>query len=145
MSPSVESKIDLQLIAQSNKREYPMLKKVGFVTAGVAAGMVMLSGFASAEGAHVPNGYGYGFGGDEGNDEVGLVNVNNVDALHNVNVNAGVCDNNINVLGVQVPVDDVLNGIGIPILSPGEHDAEAAAPYNCASASSDDGGSVQDN
>ena len=119
-----------------------MLKKVGFATAGVAAGMLMLSGFAAAEGAHTPSDWGYG---DEGNDQVGLVNVNNVDALHNVNVNAGVCDNNVNVLGVQVPVEDALNGIGIPILSPGEHDAEAASPYNCASASLEDGGSVQDN
>jgi hypothetical protein len=126
-----------------------MLKKIGFVTAGVAAGMVMLSGFAAAEGTDSPagygDGYGYGFGDGEGNDQVGLVNVNNVDVLHNVNANAGVCDNNINVLGVQVPVDDALNGIGVPILSPGEHDAEAASPYNCASASLDDGGSVQDN
>lgn len=122
-----------------------MLKKVGFVTAGVAAGMVMLSGFAAAEGTHGPSGYGYGYGDDEGNDQVGLVNVNNVDALHNVNVNAGVCDNNINVLGVQVPVEDVLNGVGIPILSPGEHDAEGASPHNCASSDTSDGGTVQDN
>ena len=122
-----------------------MLKKVGFVTAGVAAGMVMLSGFASAESTDGPADYGYGYGSDEGNDQVGLVNVNNVDALHNVNVNAGVCDNNINVLGVQVPIEDVANGIGVPILSPGEHDAEAASPDNCASASLEDGGSVQDN
>ena len=118
-----------------------MLKKAAFVTAGVAAGMMMLSGFAAAEGAHNP-GWGYD---DEGNDQVGLVNVNNVDVLHNVNANVGVCDNNINVLGVQVPVENVLNGVGVPILSPGEHDAEGAAPYNCASASLEDGGSVQDN
>ena len=68
-----------------------------------------------------------------------------MDVLHNVNANAGVCDNNVNVLGVQVPVEDVANGVGVPILSPGEHDAEGATPYNCASASLDDGGSVQDN
>jgi hypothetical protein len=141
VSPSVEGKIDRQLIAQSNEGISLMLKKIGFVTAGVAAGMVMLSGFASAEGSDYP-GWNHG---DEGNDQVGLVNVNNVDALHNVNVNAGVCDNNVNVLGVQVPVEDALNGIGVPILSPGEHDAEAASPENCASASLEDGGSVQDN
>jgi hypothetical protein len=120
-----------------------MLKKIGFVTAGVAAGMVMLSGFAAAEGSGAA-GYPHGYG-DEGNDQIGLVNVNNVDALHNVNANAGVCGNDVNVLGVQVPIRNALNGIGVPILSPGEHDAEAAAPYNCASASIDDGGSVQDN
>lgn len=119
-----------------------MLKKIGFVTAGVAAGMAMMSGFATAEGADSP---GYWPGDEDQNSEVGLVNVNNVDALHNVNVNAGVCDNNINVLGVQVPVEDVANGIGLPILSPGEHDAEGSTPENCASASSEDGGTVQDN
>jgi hypothetical protein len=118
-----------------------MLKKIGFVTAGAAAGMVMMSGFAAAEGSDYP-GWGHS---DEGNDQVGLVNVNNVDALHNVNANLGVCDNNINVLGVQVVVEDVLNGVGVPILSPGEHDAEGATPENCASASLEDGGSVQDN
>ena len=119
-----------------------MLKKVGFVTAGMAAGMVMLSGFASAQNAGGPHGYPHG---DEGNDQIGLVNVNNVDALHNVNANAGVCGNDVNVLGVQVPVRNALNGIGVPILSPGEHEAAGASPYNCASASLDDGGSVQDN
>jgi hypothetical protein len=119
-----------------------MLKKIGFVTAGVAAGMVILGGFAAAEGSHVPGAYGYD---DEGGDQVGLVNLTNVDILHNVNVTAGVCDNNINVLGVQVPVEDVANGVGVPILSPGEHDAEGASPSNCASGSVDDGGSIQDN
>ncbi len=139
VSPPVGNEIDRQLIAQSNEGIL-MLKKAAFVTAGVAAGMMMLSGFAAAEGAHHP-GWGHG---DEDGDQIGLVNVNNVDVLHNVNANAGVCDNNVNVLGVQVPVEDVANGVGVPILSPGEHDAEAAAPYNCASASLDDGGSVQD-
>jgi hypothetical protein len=118
-----------------------MIKKIAFVTAGVAAGMTMLSGFATAENVHV----GQWPGDEEGHSEVGLVNVNNVDALHNVNVNAGVCDNNINVLGVQVPVEDVANGIGLPILSPGENDAEGSTPENCASATSEDGGTVQDN
>ena len=118
-----------------------MLKKIGFVTAGVATGMAMLSGFASAQGAHTQ---GY-WPGDEGEgSEIGLVNVDNVDVLHNVNVTGGVCDNNINVLGVQVVVEDVANGIGVPILSPGEHDAEGATPENCASSSSEDGGTVQD-
>jgi hypothetical protein len=116
-----------------------MMKKIVGVTAGVAAGMVMLSGFASATPTDRP------YGDDDGNNQVGLVNLNNVDVLHNVNANLGVCDNNVNVLGVQVPVEDVANGIGVPILSPGEHDAEGATPYNCASASLDDGGSVQDN
>jgi hypothetical protein len=121
-----------------------MLKKIGFVTAGVAAGMVMLGGLASAEGTGVEAGYPGDTAADD-YDQVGLLNLNNVDLLHNTNVNVGVCGNNINVLGVQVPIQDALNGIGIPILSPGEHEVEAVSPYNCASASIDDGGSIQDN
>lgn len=119
-----------------------MLKKIGFVTAGAAAGMIMMSGFASADKGDAHDWYGHD---DDGYGQVGLVNVNNVDALHNVNANVGVCDNNVNVLGVQVPVEDVLNGVGVPILSPGEHEAEGATPYNCASGSVEDGGTVQDN
>jgi hypothetical protein len=116
-----------------------MLKKIGFVTAGAAAGLAMMSGFATADPVDRP------YHNDEDDYQLGLVNVNNVDALHNVNANVGVCDNNINVLGVQVPVEDVANGIGVPILSPGEHDAEGTTPFNCASGSVDDGGSIQDN
>ena len=118
-----------------------MIKKIGFVTAGVAAGMMMLSGLASAEDVHV----GQWPGDEEGNSEVGLVNVNNVDAFHNVNVNAGVCDNNINVLGVQVPIQDTANGIGVPVLAPGEHEAEGENPENCASGEIADGGTTQGN
>jgi hypothetical protein len=119
-----------------------MLKKIGFITAGAAAGMIMMSGFASADTAGSPDWHGHD---DDGHGQIGLVNVNNVDLLHNVNVNPGVCDNNVNVLGVQVPIEDSLNGIGVPILSPGEHDAEGASPYNCSSGSIEDGGTVQDN
>lgn len=118
-----------------------MLKKIGFVTAGVAAGMVMMSGFASAEAGDVP----FGYNEEDGYDQVGLVNLNNTDVLHNVNAALGVCDNNINVLGVQVVVEDVLNGIGVPIASPGAHEVVGATPENCASASLEDGGTVQDN
>ncbi|MCT2582932.1 hypothetical protein [Actinophytocola gossypii] len=116
-----------------------MLKKIGFATAGVAAGMVMLGGVAAAEGAEEY------YQGDESYDQVGLLNLNNTDVLHNVNVNVGVCDNNINVLGVQVPIEDALNGVGIPVLSPGAHEAESVSPENCASASIEDGGTIQDN
>ncbi|MFI7672279.1 hypothetical protein [Actinophytocola sp. NPDC049390] len=119
-----------------------MLKKAAFVVAGAAAGMMMMSGFAAAEGSGDPD-WGHGHGG--GNDQIGLVNLNNLDLLHNVNAAVGVCDNNVNVLGIQVPIENALNGVGVPILSPGEHDAEAASPYNCASASLNDGGSIQDN
>lgn len=123
-----------------------MLKKIGFVTAGVAAGMVMMSGFASAESAEAKGDVpGVGYDVDGGNSQVGLLNLNNTDVLHNVNAVLGVCDNNVNVLGVQVPIDDVANGLGVPILSPGAHDAVNATPYNCASAGIVDGGSIQDN
>lgn len=121
-----------------------MLKKIGFVTAGVAAGMMMMSGFASAEAGEYPGDYPP-FNYEGGNDQVGLLNLNNTDILHNVNVVLGVCDNNVNVLGIQVPIEDVANGIGVPILSPGDNDAESANPENCASGSITDGGTVQDN
>jgi hypothetical protein len=122
-----------------------MIKKVGFVTAGMFAGMAMLGSFASAEGVHV--GQWPGTEGDE--TQTGVVNVNNVDALHNVNATVGVCENNINVLGVQVPVQDTLNGIDLPLFSPagenGEHEAVGATPENCALSAAEDGGTVQTN
>jgi hypothetical protein len=119
-----------------------MLKKIGFVTAAAAAGAMMMGGLASAESSSLP---GLGSNDEGGNGQVGLLNLNNTDLLHNVNANVGVCDNNINVLGVQVPIEDALNGVGIPVLSPGEHDAEGATPENCASSALVNGGSVQDN
>jgi hypothetical protein len=105
-----------------------MLKKIGFVTAGVAAGMAMMSGFASAEAGDLP-------GGGSIQNQNGLLNLNNTDVLHNVSAAVGVCDNNINVLGIQVPVQDVANGVGVPILSPGPNEAQSAHPENCASSS----------
>jgi hypothetical protein len=122
-----------------------MIKKIGFVAAGVFAGMSMLGGLANAEGLHVGQ-----FPGGEGDEnQTGVLNVNNVDVLHNVNVTAGVCDNNINVLGVQVPIQDTLNGLDVPILSPvgpgGENEAVGATPENCAVSAAEDGGTVQSN
>ena len=114
-----------------------MLKELIVGAAAIAAGIVPLSGVASADADQYA-------GGRDGGDEVGLLNLSDLQALHNVNGTLGVCDNNINVLGVQVVVEDVANGIGVPILSPGEHDAEGATPENCASSSSEDGGTVQD-
>jgi hypothetical protein len=104
--------------------------------AAIAAGVIPFSGVAAADD-------GFDYAGDRG-DEIGLVNVNNVDALHNVNGNVGFCDNNVNVLGVQVPVRDVANGIGVPVLSPGGSSAIGASPFNCASSDITDGGTVQD-
>jgi hypothetical protein len=116
-----------------------MLKKIGFVTAAVAAGAFVAGGVAAADtpdGHHHHHSYGL-------TDQVGLLNLNNTDVLHNVNGTLGVCDNNVNVLGVQVPVTDVANGVGIPILSPGEHEAEGKSPLNCASSGLADGGTSQ--
>jgi hypothetical protein len=115
-----------------------MLKKIGLVTAGAAAGLMMMSGFASADTADVP-----GLG--DSDSQVGLLNLNNLDLLHNVNANLGLCDNNVNVIGVQVPIEDALNGVGIPILSPGDNDAVGATPESCATSGLVDGGSIQDN
>jgi hypothetical protein len=112
-----------------------VLKQIIVGAAAVAAGLVPFAGQASAD----PGNYAGGQDGD-----LGLVNLTNLDVLHNLNVNAGVCDNNINVLGVQVPVEDVANGIDVPILSPGENGAIGATPENCASSTNSDGGTVQD-
>jgi hypothetical protein len=116
-----------------------VIKQLGFVATTLAAGMAILGGSASAAGVTVA-----GHPIDD-NDQVGLVNLENLDAVHNLNVVAGVCDNNINVLGVQVPLHDVANGIGIPVLSPGEHEAEGDSPFNCAGGSIADGGAAQGN
>ncbi|MCT2582931.1 hypothetical protein [Actinophytocola gossypii] len=115
-----------------------MLKEFLVGAAAIATSVIPLAGVASAD-----DGYGYQ-GGDDWN-QVGLANLNNTDLLHNVNANVGVCDNNINVLGVQVPVENVLNGVGIPIMSPGSSEATGVVPENCASSSIEDGGSIQDN
>jgi hypothetical protein len=116
-----------------------MIKQLGFVATALAAGMAMFGGAASATSISVA---GHPI---DHNDQLGLANVENLDALHNVNVVGGVCDNDINVLGVQVPVRDVAEGIDVPVLSPGEHEAEAATPDNCASGAISDGGTAQDN
>jgi hypothetical protein len=114
---------------------YTVLKELIVGAAAIAAGLVPLSGVASAD-------TGYPLADNDGGD-VGLLNLTNLDALHNVNLNAGVCDNNINVLGVQVPVEDVANGLNVPILSPGSSEATGATPENCASSDNADGGTVQ--
>ncbi|GHG47338.1 MULTISPECIES: hypothetical protein [Amycolatopsis] len=124
-----------------------MLKKIGFVTATAAAGAFLAGGIAAAD---TPDGHhhhghhhGHHYGGYDYTGQVGLVNLNNTDVLHNVDAVLGVCDNNINVLGVQVPVQDTANGIGVPILSPGEHEASGENPENCASGGLSDGGTSQ--
>jgi hypothetical protein len=116
-----------------------VIKQLGFVATALAAGMAIIGGSASATSLTVA-----GHPVDH-NDQVGLGNVQNLDAVHNLNVVGGVCDNNVNVLGVQVPVRDVAEGVGVPVLSPGAHDAEGESPYNCAAGDIQDGGTVQDN
>ncbi|OXM56131.1 hypothetical protein CFP71_14995 [Amycolatopsis thailandensis] len=97
------------------------MKKIGFVAADTP-------------------GYGHDHSG-----QVGLVNSNNIDVLHDVNGTFGLCDNEINVLGVQLPVRNSLNGVGVPILSPGHHEASGVPPRNCAAGVVSDGGSLQNN
>ncbi|MFF0147932.1 hypothetical protein ATK36_4472 [Amycolatopsis sulphurea] len=115
-----------------------MLKKIGLVTATMAAGAFMFGGIAAAT---TPGGHGH----HHGSDQNGLVNLNNTDVLHNVNATLGLCGNDVNVLGVQVPIRNALNGIGVPILSPGENEASGKSPYNCAAGTVIDGGTSQGN
>jgi hypothetical protein len=114
-----------------------MIKKIGLITAALAAGAFLTGGIAAAD---TP-----GHDGVDDHGQVGLLNLNNTDLLHNVNVTPGICGNDVNVLGVQVPIRDALNGIGVPVLSPGEHEASGESPYNCASGAVTDGGTGQDN
>ena len=116
-----------------------MIKKIGLITAALATGAFLTGGIAAAD---TPDDYG----------QVGLVNLGNTDVLHNVDVAPGICDNNINVLGVQVPIHDSLNGIGVPILSPGGddeadggHEADGETPDNCSAGAISDGGTSQGN
>ena len=120
-----------------------MLKKIGFVAVAMAAGALVTGGIASAGTPDEEHGHHHGNHGYDHTGQVGLVNLNNTDALHNVNGTLGFCGNDVNVLGVQVPVQESLNGIGVPILSPGASEAEGESPYNCASSGLADGGTSQ--
>ncbi|GHE81312.1 hypothetical protein GCM10017786_09610 [Amycolatopsis deserti] len=95
-----------------------MLKKTAIVAAA-AAGFLMIGSPAFATQGSWEE------GGDTG--QLGLLNVDDVANDNNV----GVCDNQVNVLGVQVA--DALNGVGatVPILSgvSGAHSGEA--PDTC--------------
>ncbi|PRX50158.1 hypothetical protein B0I33_102277 [Prauserella shujinwangii] len=85
----------------------------------------MIGSPAFAGGGH-HDGDKWGHGGHPGTGQIGLVNVN--DVLNDNNV--GVCDNKVNVLGVQAT--DALNGIGLPLLSPGAPTSAAnKAPDVC--------------
>ncbi|MBK1783901.1 hypothetical protein [Prauserella cavernicola] len=96
-----------------------MIKKAAFVAA-TAAGLMMLGGTAFASQATA--------GDEDVTSQIGLVNTG--DVLDTV----GVCDNNVNVLGVQVT--DILNGSGLaaPLVSPaGVATNGTASPEICAS------------
>jgi hypothetical protein len=122
-----------------------MLKKIGLVAAVAAAGMVLFGGMASATESHGSYGHDGTTAGNSGlANQVGLVNLNNLDVLHNVNAVVGLCKDNINVLGVQVPVQDVADGLNIPILSPGQNEA-VGTPDSCAAGAINDGGTDQSN
>ncbi|WP_199543549.1 hypothetical protein [Prauserella sp. PE36] len=100
-----------------------MLKKSAFVAAA-AAGLMMIGSPAFA-GGEIDKDKEQNHTG-----QIGLVNVN--DVLNDNNV--GVCDNHVNVLGVQVA--DALNGLGVPLLSPAA-ETEAAANDICVAESED--------
>jgi hypothetical protein len=116
-----------------------VLKQLIAGSAAVVAGMVPLSGVASAESGPPVRHY------DGGNEQVGLVNIADLEILHNVNLTAGLCDNNIGVFIVQAPIQGVLNGIGVPVGSPGSSSGIGFAPENCAMGGLLDGGTVQGN
>lgn len=107
-----------QVIVQRNE-EIQMLKKIGFATVGAVAGMIMMSGVASAE------------------DEVdvpGLINLEGISVLNNLNLNAGICNNTVSVLGVLVGIENVLNGLNLPELPEVPGDETRGEPVsNCAS------------
>ena len=115
-----------------------MLKKLGTVVATTAAGMVMLGGMASAAEADCGDSCRTDdtIGQDNSVDQrqhrqVGLVNVNGTSIGKNINVLGAVCDNNIGVLGVQVPIEDVANGLDVPVGSPSHTEAISASPDFC--------------
>ncbi|MBN9790066.1 hypothetical protein DMP17_15865 [Pseudonocardia sp. TMWB2A] len=112
-----------------------MLKKAGLIVAASAASLLAVSPMAFAsEGHH--DGHHHADGIDKSAD--GLIaglNGNNVD------VPVQACNNNVpvNVLGVQVPVEDVAGGNGLTgalgVLGAGKAksgDSVTAQPDNCA-------------
>lgn len=98
-----------------------MLKRFG-LAAGAAVGMVL--GGASGSQALAE-------GGTEETGQVGLANLNNVDVLHQFDFLFGFCDQNINVLIVQVPVQDSLNGVASGLGTPGGIEATGDVQDSC--------------
>ncbi|WP_243727047.1 hypothetical protein [Actinocrispum wychmicini] len=79
--------------------------------AAAAAGLLMLGGPAFAGGndgmgdGHHNYGHAHGIN-NAANGQVGLVNLNDIDIIKNINLNAvvGACGNNVGVLGAAVPI-----------------------------------------
>ena len=95
-----------------------IFRKTVLATTLIGAGLASTTGAAFASESH-----------DDGSQH-GLLNVDDVQTI--VPVNA--CNNNIpvNVLGVQVPLQDISGNI--PVLSPSEHGGNAAGvDKNCGS------------
>ncbi|MEV7098960.1 hypothetical protein AB0M80_39635 [Amycolatopsis sp. NPDC051045] len=109
-----------------------MLKKFFVVTSALGAGAFLAGGVAAAD---TWDDYGYQ-GGYDSTSQFSLLNLDNTDALHNVSGTVGFCDNDVNVLGVQVPLHDVANGVGV---------GNGESPDNCAANGLSDGGTSNGN
>jgi len=78
-----------------------VLKKAG-IAAAVAAGVLMIGAPAFAgQGTSPRHGVNNAHGG-----QVGLINLNDIDILKDININGvlGLCNNNVGVLGGAVPI-----------------------------------------
>jgi hypothetical protein len=78
-----------------------VLKKAG-IAAAVAAGVLMIGAPAFAgQGKSPRHGVNNAHGG-----QVGLINLNDIDILKDININGvlGLCNNNVGVLGGAVPI-----------------------------------------
>jgi hypothetical protein len=100
-----------------------VIKQLGIVATALAAGLAAFGGVASATSVTVA-----GQPVDK-TDQFGLLNLHDLDTLHSVNVVGSACDDEVNVLGVQVPLHDV-----------GQFDGES--PDNCAGGTISDGGTA---
>ncbi|MEV6824504.1 hypothetical protein [Amycolatopsis sp. NPDC051102] len=81
-----------------------MLRKIGLVTAALAAGAFSAGGVAAADTQDTYT----------TDDQVGLINLGGTDALHSVEGAVGFCDNAFNILIVQVPLHHVGNVGEVP-------------------------------
>jgi hypothetical protein len=64
--------------------------------------------------------------------EVDQVRLNNLNGLRDVRAVVGLCRDGSNVLGVQVPIQHIANGLNTPILRPGNPDDSGVPPQGCA-------------